>query len=64
MTIPRKGQALSTNINAPKNQLLLNVLKRVWLVPARIRVCGLETGKCEEGLAAMFWRTFKSGFTA
>jgi hypothetical protein len=27
MTILRKGQALSTNINAPKNQLLLNVFK-------------------------------------
>jgi hypothetical protein len=25
---------------------------------------GLEAGKCEEGLAAMFWRTFKNGFTA
>ena len=28
MTIPRKGQALSANINAPKNQLLLNVLNK------------------------------------
>ena len=64
MTIPRKGQALSTNINAPKNQLLLNVLKSVWLAPAHKHVDGRETGKCEEGLAAMFWRTFKSGYTA
>jgi hypothetical protein len=39
-------------------------LKRVWLVQALWRLIGLETGKCEEGLAAMFWRTLKSGFTA
>jgi hypothetical protein len=25
MIVPRKGQAVSTNIGAPKNQLLLNV---------------------------------------
>jgi hypothetical protein len=64
MTIPRKGQALSTNINAPKNQLLLNVFKMSLAGTSSIRSNRRETGKCEEGLAAMFWRTFKSGFTA
>jgi hypothetical protein len=64
MTMQRKGLALSTNINAPKSQLLLNVLKWVWLAPARYRLTSREIGKCEEGLAAMFWRTFKSSFIA
>jgi len=64
MTIPRKGQALSTNINAPKNQLLLNVFKTSLAGTSCEKRIRLETGKCEEGLAAMFWRTLKSAFTA
>jgi hypothetical protein len=39
-------------------------LKYVWLVTAQWRSGMRKVGKCEESLTAMFWRTFKSGFTA